>query len=383
MAIDPRDVALCLDNEDNPYGSTSPPVVHSSLFVFPTFGELVDALGAEHENAVYSRGQNPTVAHVERKLAALERGEACKCFSSGMAAISAVLLGLLEGGDHVVFVNQIYGPTLQLARHLERFGIEHSVVLDLSLDAVEHAIRPSTKLLWLESPGTMTFRLLDLEAVAGLAQSRGVLTCIDNTWSTPLLQKPLELGIDLSVHTASKYLGGHSDLIAGALITSRELLEPIFYRAFLLQGGALGPFEAWALNRGLMTLPSRLEQQGRDALAVARFLDGHDRVARVHHPAIGDDAALAERQLAGYSGVFSFELSDDGFDDVAGFIDRLERFRIGVSWGGVESLVIAPARRGNAEALRRQGIAPGLVRLSVGLDGADVLVEDLDRALAR
>jgi cystathionine beta-lyase/cystathionine gamma-synthase len=381
MPIDPDDIAICLSNEANEYGAISPPIVQSSLFTFPTYQGLLDALASEHTHHVYSRGHNPTVQAVERKIAKLERGEACKCFASGMAAISGVMLGVLEQGYHVVFVNQTYGPTLQLAEQLTRFGVEYDVVLDLSVDAVERALKPNTKLLWFESPGTMTFRMVDLEAMATLAKSRGLITCIDNTWSTPLLQKPITMGIDISVHTASKYLGGHSDLIAGALVTRADLMEQIFYRAYMLQGGILGPLEAWILNRGIMTLPTRLAQQGRDALAVAEFLRGHAAVKQVFHPAFADDGALVERQLAGYSGVFSFELDNPAFDNLTCVIDALKHFKIGVSWGGVESLVIAPSRGDNAEALARQKIPEGLIRLSVGVDGAQTLINDLDRAL--
>ena len=382
MPFDATDIAICVTNNEADFdGATSPPIVQTSLFTFPSYRSLLDALASEHTNNVYSRGQNPTVEAVERKLARLERGEACKCFGSGMAAVSAVLMGLLEQGDHVVFVNQTYGPTLQLADQLRRFGIEHDLVLDLSVAAVERAIKPNTKLLWLESPGTMTVRVLDVQAMAEMARASGVTTCIDNTWATPLLQKPLTNGIDIALHTASKYLGGHSDLIAGAVVTTAERMQQIFYRAFMLLGGILSPFDGWILYRGIRTLPIRLAQHGTDALAVAEFLRGHPAVARVHHPAFADDRDLVERQLLGYSGLFSFELENDTFENIERVIDGLEHFSIGVSWGGVESLVISPFRGTNAEALARQEIPRGLIRLSIGLEGADLLIEDLDRGL--
>ncbi len=384
MAIDPADIAICVSEDDTSDwgGSTSPPIVQTSLFAYPTFGALLEALKSEHTHHVYSRGQNPTVEAVERKLAKLERGDACKCFGSGMAAVSGVLMGLLEQGDHVVFVNQTYGPTMQLARHLERFGITHDLVLDLTVEAVEQAIRTNTKLLWFESPGTMTVRVLDLEAMAAMARNRGITTCIDNTWATPLLQKPLTMGIDVALHTASKYLGGHSDIIAGAVVTTAERMEQIFYQTFMLHGGILSPFDAWILHRGIKTLPTRLAQHGSDALTVAEFLRGHSAVARVHHPAFADNPDIVQRHLSGYSGLFSFELRDNSLANVTRVINGLQRFTIGVSWGGVESLVISPHRGTNAEALLRQNIPIGLVRLSIGLEGADLLVEDLDRALA-
>ncbi|MEJ2679748.1 MAG: PLP-dependent transferase [Gemmatimonadota bacterium] len=354
MRFDPEDVALCLADDEVPAPAPSPggapadvwrapdgarstatPIVQTSLFTFPTFQALIEGLSAEHRHTVYTRGQNPTVEVVERKLAALERGEACKAFGSGMAAINAVMTGLLRAGDHVLFVNNTYGPTLQLAEHLARFGVEHDVVLDGSLDAVRAALKPNTTLVWLESPGTMPF---------------------------------------------------------------------------LLNGGVLAPFDAWLLLRGMRTLPTRLRQHEADALAVARFLDGHPAVRRVHHPALagetagargarddggaagadsaaGADAHIAspaksDGRLGGSSGLFSFELVKDDFESVRRVLDALEHIRLGVSWGGVESLAISPARPGNEADLDAKGIPRGLVRLSVGLEGADVLIADLDAALA-
>jgi cystathionine beta-lyase/cystathionine gamma-synthase len=299
-----------------------------------------------------------------------------------MAAISAVMLGLLRAGDHILFVNHIYGPTLQLAEHLRRFDVNHDVVLDLEIDAVERALRPETRLLWIESPGTMLFRMLDVRGIATLARERGILTCIDNSWSTPLLQKPTLAGIDIVVHTCSKYIGGHSDVMAGAVISTAARMQEIFYRAFLLNGGVLGPHEAWLLLRGMRTLPARLRQHEADALRVAEFLRQHRAVRRVFHPAFAEERALLETQLHGWSGLFSFALVRDDFDSVARVIDSLEHFRIGVSWGGVESVVISPNRGSNGAQLDAQRIPRGLIRLSVGLEGADVLIRDLDAALA-
>ena len=384
MPIDPRDVDLCLAPDLDEGGGPSPmsaPIVQTSLFAFPTFRALLDGLADERHHTVYTRGRNPTVEALDRKLAALERGEAAASFASGMAAISAVLLGLLEAGDHVLFVNQVYGPTLQLAGHLRRFGITHDVVLDVAPDAVEAAIRPETRLLWLESPGTMLFRLADVSALATLARSRGVLTVLDNSWATPLFQKPLELGADVVVHSASKYLGGHSDVMAGAVVTDEARMERIFTRAYMLNGGILAPFDAWLLLRGLRTLPVRMRQHEEDARAVAEFLRSHAAVRRVHHPAFADDPSPAAAGLRGTSGLFSFELEGGDFSRVERFIDALHRFRIGVSWGGVESLVISPERGDDGSALEAAGIPRGLIRLSVGLEGAAALIEDLDRAL--
>ena len=383
MILDPDDVALCVAEDATPHpdgpAPMAPPIVQTSLFSFPSLEALADGLAAEFTETVYTRGRNPTVMAVERKLAALERGESCCCFGSGMAAISSVLLGLLEAGDHVLFVNQTYGPTLQLARHLERFGVRHDLLLELDPAAVERALRPETRLVWLESPGTMLFRVLDIAAVAAVARAHGALTCLDNSWATPLLQKPLALGVDLVVHSATKYLAGHSDVLAGAAVSSDDLMQRIFRRALLLNGGILAPFDAWLLLRGLRTLPARLRQHEADALAVARYLAEHPAVRSVHHPAFREGAPAG--QLTGHSGLFSFELARDDFATVAAVVNRLRRFRIGVSWGGVESIVLSPSRPSPSARLQAMGIPAGLIRLSIGLEGAELLVQDLSRAL--
>jgi cystathionine beta-lyase/cystathionine gamma-synthase len=385
-SIDSRDELVCLGHEEDlpgQGGALAPPIVQTSLFAHESLDHLMESLGAEHSHHVYSRAQNPTREAVERKLATLERGEACRCFASGMGAVSATLIGLLEAGDHVLYVNNVYGPTLQLADRLERFGVTHDIVLDLDLATIEEALRPETRLLWFESPGTMQFRMLDMAGLVALARDRGVLTVMDNSWATPLFQKPITHGVDVVIHSASKYLGGHSDLVAGVLVTRRELMERIYYDSVLLLGAQLSPFGAWLLNRGLRTLPVRMRQHHTDGLAVARHLDEHPRVRRVHHPGL-DPAAEphAEACLTGFSSLMSFELDTDAFDGVRRFVNALKRFRVGVSWGGVESLVVTPNRGVNLDYVESQRMPTGLVRLSVGLEGVDLLTADLDQALA-
>jgi cystathionine beta-lyase/cystathionine gamma-synthase len=385
MHIDPADILTCIDDglSGSPTGTpVAVPIVQTSTFAFDSLESLGLGLAAEHETHVYSRGRNPTVEVLERKLATLERGAACTCFGSGMAAISAVLMGTLRAGDHVLFVNQTYGPTLQLGAQLRRFGIEHDLLLDLDSDSVAAAIRPHTRLLWLESPGSMLCRTLDLAAVAQIARARGITTCIDNSWATPLFQKPLLHGIDIVVHTCSKYIGGHSDVIAGAVITDTARMREIFYRAFMLNGGVLAPFDAWLCLRGLRTLPARMRQHHESGLRVAEWLRTHPRVRRVFHPAFIAAPEPAEETLTGWSGVFSFELDATEYDDVRRVVDALRCFRIGVSWGGVESLVITPARRDNGPALDAQRIPRTLIRLSIGLEDPGMLSDDLARALA-
>jgi len=300
-----------------------------------------------------------------------------------MGAIGAVLGGLLRAGDHVLFVNNVYGPTLELARHLERFGVEHTVVTDPAADLEEH-LRDNTALVYVESPGTMLMRVVDLRALTALARSRGIRTAIDNTWATPLFQKPLELGVDLVIHSLTKYVGGHSDVTGGAVIGSAELLREVFYRGHQLFGAVMSAMEASLVLRGLRTLPVRMEQHQANALRVVEHLQRHAAVAAVHHPYAdpGPDDAVVRAQLTGFAGLLSLELRDGTFASVERFVDALRVFRIGVSWGGYESLVSSPVRADNADRLRADGLSTGLVRLSVGLEGTDVQLDDLDRALA-
>jgi len=376
MPIAAEDIRLCL--EDQPSGAPgaqpmATPIVQTSLFAYPDLDTFIRASKEEDKNPVYSRGTNPTVEVLERKLAALEQGEACKCFGSGIGAASAVMLGLLRSGDHILFVNQTYGPIVQLASHLKRFGIQHDVVFDLTPDAVAAAMLPNTKLVWLENPGTMLFRTFDIAAVADVARSRGALTCIDNSWASPLFQKPITHGVDIVIHSATKYLGGHSDVVAGAMITTADRTREIFQRAYMLNGAVLAPVDAWLMLRGMRTLPVRMQQHETDGLRVAEFLRSRKEVRQVFHPAFADQSP----SLTGNSGVFSFELADGRFETVRSFINGLKRFRIGVSWGGVESIVLSPNRGYNLAYLNGQNIPHGTVRLSIGLEGADALIDDI------
>lgn len=386
MAIDAEDRQICTSADageaEGPH-TVAQSIAQTSLFTFDTFEALTAGLDDEYRNSVYTRGRNPTVLALEDKLAKLERGEACKVFASGMAAVSSVILGLAEKGDHIVFVNQVYGPTLELAEHLTRFGINYDHVPGGALADVEQALKPETRLIWLESPGTMLFELVDIGSITALARERGVTTVMDNSWATPLFQKPITMGVDIVVHSCTKYLGGHSDLVAGAVIAGDETLEQIFYRAFLLNGAAVGPFDAWLTTRGLRTLPIRMEQHESGALRVATYLQEHKRVARVCHPALTGDQSLLNKQMTGTAGLFSFELKDAEFADIRKLLNALNIFRLGVSWGGFESLAISPNRGTNVERLAAAGIPEGLIRLSVGQEDVDSLIDDLEQALAR
>lgn len=376
--FDPADILTCLRAGER-IGPVMPPVVQASLFRFDTLGELLAAQGREHEVPVYSRGTNPTVRELESALATLERGEAAKCCASGMGAIAATLFALLQAGDHVLFVGDIYGPTMGLAERLADFGVSHSRCLSGDLAEIEAALTPATKLIYLESPGTMRFELLPVAAIGALARARGILTAIDNTVATPLLQKPLTMGIDLALHSLTKYAGGHSDAMGGAVVGSSELIERIFHRGYMLLGAALAPHDAWLHLRGLVTLPARLAQQQADALAVARFLAGHPKVRRVFHPALANNPLFSRQMPRGHSGLFAAEFGLPGHAATLALADRLALFAKAISWGGAESLVTTPHRTDPGPEEHRYPRT--MLRFSVGLEGAEPLIADLRRAL--
>ena len=381
LPFDPADILTCLRAGERT-GPVMPPIVQASLFRFATLGELLAAQGCEHEVSVYSRGTNPTVRELETALAALERGEAAKCCASGMGAIAATLFALLEAGDHVLFVGDIYGPTLGLAERLSAFGVAHSRCLTGEIYRIEAALTPATRLIYCESPGTMRFELLPLAEIAALAKARGILTAIDNTVATPLLQKPLTLGIDLALHSLTKYVGGHSDTLGGAVVGSAELVQRIFHRGYMLLGAAMAPHDAWLHLRGLMTLPTRLARQQADALAVAQYLAAHSKVRRVFHPALahGEQANLFAREMPlGHSGLFAAEFDLPDHAATLALADRLTLFAKAISWGGVESLVTTPHRLDPAPGSHRYPRT--MLRFSIGLEGAEALIADLDQAL--
>ncbi|WP_433238043.1 trans-sulfuration enzyme family protein [Streptosporangium sp. CA-135522] len=371
--------------EDEPWmlGAVNPPVFENSLFTFPTVQALSESLPDEDENYVYSRGTNPTVDLLQRKLAALERGERAKCFGSGMGAISATISSLVSAGDHVIVVGAIYGPTTQFLRYLEKFGVSHTTVHTDNPDVLDSAVNSRTRMVYLESPSYMRFGIIDLRAFTGWARERGLTTVMDNTWATPIFQKPLTMGVDLVVHALSKYIGGHSDLIGGVVVGSTRLIRPIALTEYQLYGAALSAHEAAKAIKGLRTLPVRMPAHQERGLRVAEFLAEHPAVRAVNHPGLPGHPGheLARAQMTGFSGLFSIELDTEEIAEVTRFVNALRHFRVGVSWGGFESLVIAPALTVRESLRATMGIPLGLVRLSVGLEEADTLIADLAEAL--
>ncbi|MFQ5791483.1 MAG: trans-sulfuration enzyme family protein [Acidobacteriota bacterium] len=334
----------------------------------------------------YTRYGNPTLSVAERTLAELEGAEGAAVFGSGMAAITTTLLAFLEKGDHAVFQRELYGGAFRFAKEfLPRYGVEVSWVDATDTEGFAGAIRENTRLLYLESPTNPTLKLVDLEAVARVALRRGVLTFIDGTFATPFNTRPLEYGIDGVLHSATKYFGGHSDLLGGVLAGAGEMVEQV-KSALRVLGGILDPHAGYLLIRGLKSLAVRMEQHNRNALAVARFLEGHEKVRRVFYPMLPSHPQheLARHQMRGGGGVVSFEI-EGTLETAKRFADGLELIRIAPSLGGVESLLSIPRLTSHAmlspEDRHRAGIGDGLVRLALGIEDPEDLKADVASAL--
>lgn len=371
------------------FGAVVPPIVQTSLFVFENYEAIDEAFGDREHHFIYTRGQNPTIDLTAAKIAELENADAARLFASGMAAISSTILSQVSQGDHIVCVKSAYGPAMNFMREwLPRFGVETTFVDGKDPLDFEKALRPNTRLFYLESPSSAIFELQDLRAVASIAKKHQVTTVIDNSWATPVFQRPLDLGIDLVVHSATKYLAGHSDVVAGVCAGRKALIDKIAENEHILLGGISGPFEAWLLLRGLRTLDVRLERHQANAMKVATFLESHPKVKIVHYPGLKSHPqhSLARAQMSGFSGLMSVAIDCD-LQGVKRFINHLRLFRLGVSWGGFESLAYAPiismAREQPEEVWRAAGVEPGLVRLSIGLEDVEDIIDDLDTALAQ
>ncbi|HTI00919.1 MAG TPA: aminotransferase class I/II-fold pyridoxal phosphate-dependent enzyme [Acidisoma sp.] len=378
------EVATLLAHDENlPFDPVVPPIYQTSLFTFRSYRDMEETFSGRARRPVYSRGDNPTVMEFEKRIAQLEGAEASRAFSSGMGAISATVLALLRAGDRVLAVRHVYSDTFRLfQRLLPKFGIAVDYVDGTDAEAVIRGLS-TARMLFLESPTSMVFELQDLPKLAAAARAHGVVTVLDNSWATPVFQQPLLHGVDLVLHSASKYIGGHSDTVAGVVSGSAALIQQINQTTYSMFGAKLSPFEAWLLLRGLRTLTLRLPRHEASALVIADRLRQHPMVSRIHHPAFSNHPG--RETLLGSTGLFSFEV--DERVDVPRFIDALQLFRIGVSWGGHESLVV-PAMASlhqtpDYNALARFSVSPRLIRLHVGLEDVESLWSDLERALTQ
>ncbi len=362
------------------FDAVVPPIVQTSLFTFASVADMADTFAGRRTRDVYSRTTNPTVSAFEAKMAALEGAEDAIGFPSGMAAISGAVLSLVAPGDRILCVRHVYPDAYRLFETLlKKLGVAVAYVDGGDLVAVEAAL-PGARLLYVESPTSWTMEAHDVGALARLARRHEVVTLIDNSWATPVFQRPLSLGVDLVIHSASKYICGHSDVVAGVVAGHGDLVAHIRRTICPYIGAKLAPFEAWLLLRGLRTLPARLRMHEEAALTLGRRLAEAPGVAAVHHPAL---MGALPPGLTGTSGLFSF-VFDDGVD-IPAFCDALRLFKLGVSWGGHESLVV-PALVTRVQAAGPNsaidfGVPERMVRLHAGLEGAEALWGDIAQAL--
>jgi cystathionine beta-lyase/cystathionine gamma-synthase len=374
---------IAAHDDGNAFDAVVPPIVQTSLFTFSTYDEMLQTYRGEKVRPTYTRGLNPTVRLFEEMLARLEGAEDAIGFTSGMSAISSAVLSFVEPGDRIVAVRHIYPDAFRLfGTLLKRMRIEVTYVDGRDEEAVAKAL-PGATLFYMESPTSWVMETHDVGALTALAKSRGIPTIIDNSWASPIFQRPLSLGVDLVVHSASKYLGGHSDTVAGVVAGSAELIGALNRIVLPYLGAKLAPLEGWLLVRGLRTLELRMRAHERSALAVATALRDHPAVVRVLHPVF--DGTVDGRQLTGSSGLFSIEV-DRGVD-VPRFCDALRLFKMGVSWGGHESLVMPAAVVHEQAAVGPNsaidfGVSPRIVRLHVGLEATGDLIDDLTQAIA-
>jgi cystathionine beta-lyase/cystathionine gamma-synthase len=369
-----------------PAASLTTPVYETTTFVFENAEEVRRYNEGTSDKYLYSRYTNPTVEAVEEQIALLEGAEAAMVLSSGMGATATAILALMRAGDEVVCSSAIYGGTLHLLGDLlSRFDVRPRFATLEELADPARVLTDRTRLLWFESPINPTLRCVDIRAVAAACTARGVLSVIDSTFATPINQRPIELGVDLVMHSATKYLNGHSDVTAGALAGPRRLVAEIG-RSRRLLGTVLDPYPAYALGRGLKTLALRMERHNANALAVARWLEREPRVQRVYYPGLEShpDHAIAKGQMAGFSGMVCIDLGG-GLERASRFYDRLQVVQRAASLGGVESLCSLPVLTSHwgysEEELRRAGVTTGMARLSIGLEDPEDLIEDLDHAL--
>ncbi len=366
--------------KDTQYNSVITPIYPTSTFRFEELGK--------HKGYDYTRSGNPTRAALEENLAALEGGLGASATATGMAAITTVLF-LLVPGDHVVTGHDIYGGTYRLFKDVfAKRGVSFSFVNMRDLAKVRRSIRPSTRMIWIETPSNPLLHIVDLEAVIGLAKKKKLLTVVDNTFLSPYFQRPLQFGADLVVHSTTKYLNGHSDVVGGAVVYNKKALgEKIRYFVNAL-GLSQSPFDAWLVLRGIKTLPYRMEAHQKNALKIASFLEGHPRVKQVYYTGLEShpEQALIKKQMKGFGGMLAFEL-DTKKVPLKGFLKKLKLFQLAESLGGVESLIEHPWSMSHAsmgpDGLKASGITRETLRISAGIESAEDLIEDLKKALGK
>jgi len=365
---------------DESTGAIMTPIYQTSTYIQQGVGN--------HKGYEYSRTQNPTRHALERNIAAIENGKHGACFGSGLAAIDCVIK-MLNPGDEVVSTNDLYGGTFRLFKTIfEKYGIKFHFVGMNDASNVEEKINDKTKLIWVETPTNPMMNIVDIEAMASIAKSSGAMLCVDNTFATPYLQNPLDLGADIVMHSVTKYLGGHSDVVMGALVTSDDAIAEEMYRIQNSSGAVTAPMDSFLVLRGIKTLHLRVQRHCDNGERVARFLQQHPKVDAVYWPGLEShpNHDIAKRQMRGYGGMISFTLIGNSMEEAHSIVKKVEIFALAESLGGVESLIGHPATMTHAsipkEEREKTGVVDSLIRLSVGVEDAEDIIEDLRQALA-
>ncbi len=372
------------EDRKNYFNAVAPPIMQTSNFTFESVADLRKAFEDEMGGYLYTRGLNPTTDILRKKLAALDGAEDCLVFANGAAAIFAGVLANVKAGDHTISVRNPYTWAQRIFDLiLPRFGITTTYIDGTRIENFEEAIQPNTSFIYLESPNSWTFALQPIRQVAALAKSKNIITLFDNSYCTPIYHRPISMGVDLCMQTATKYIGGHSDTLGGVLTGSHAMMKKIFDVEYLAVGSGISPFNAWLLIRGLRTLPARLERISKTTGQVIDFLKNHPKVDQVIFPM--DESFmqydLAKQQMKGGCGLFTITLKNGTLDSITRFCESLKHFLIAVSWGGYESLVIPKCASLNPKDFDASNIEHQYIRLYVGLEESSYLIADLDQAL--
>ena len=372
--------------------------IHAGVHPDPTTGAIMtpiyqtstyvqDGVG-NHKGYEYSRTQNPTRHALEKNIAAIENGKFGACFGSGLAAIDCVIK-MLNPGDEVISTNDLYGGSYRIFRTIfEKYGIKFHFVNMQDVDAVAALVNKNTKMIWVETPTNPMMNIIDIEAMAEISKAAGAMLCVDNTFATPYLQNPLDLGADMVMHSVTKYLGGHSDVVMGALVCSDENIANEMYRIQNSSGAVTAPMDSFLVLRGIKTLHLRVQRHCENGEKVARFLATHPKIDKVYWPGFEShpNHEVAKRQMRGFGGMISFTLKGNHLEDALNIVKKVEIFALAESLGGVESLIGHPATMTHAsipkEVREQSGVVESLIRLSVGVEDADDLIADLKQALA-
>jgi cystathionine beta-lyase/cystathionine gamma-synthase len=367
------------------YGAVAPPVFQTTNFCFKTVSEMRTKLTRELETPFYSRGYNPTVATLRKKLAALEKAEDALVFSSGSAAVAAAVMSVVKGGDHIVCVNKPYSWTSNLiSKYLAKYGVTCTFVTGGEATEFESAIKEKTKLIYLESPNSLTFEMQDIASIAALAKRKGIVTIIDNSYNSPLNQNPIEMGIDIVLHSGSKYINGHSDIVCGVVCSSHERIMKMMAEEYMTIGSCISAQDAALVLRGLRTLELRVNRSAVSCQKVAEFLEKHPKIKKLNYPfsAQNPQLALAKKQMKQGGGLLSVEINAPDVAAVERFCDSLNCFLMATSWGGYESLIFPLCALAASKSFENP-LPWNMVRLYIGLEDPELLIADLEQALAK